>query len=371
MYLWRWFSGIVLIATYIVVASSQTLPVQSRESVTNQIVRFDQAEFCADAADTPPSGRWESVTLPDFWRNRIPLRREAGWYRFSTNIAGWNKTEIGVYAPRFSPNIRIWVSGMEIARSSQIEGEREQHSRTPLFVKIRPGLLATTNLEVYVRADSLASRATVLGTIYVGDAAELYQSRFWRQLGQIDGQLAVSFMISALGLMALFVWLGDVKDPIFLWYAIAGILWPIASSEWLLTVSPIHWALLTHLNSFVLMVIVSAFAQFMLELTGRRSRLTDRALLGFVFFAAISMPMLYQDRIPVRYSLLISVMTLLLGTMLLWIVFDQYRKQRDSLFLALFLACLVILLLGIHDAFVGWSVMQSVFSVADAARKGR
>lgn len=352
---WGWLGGVILFA--VACSGAGQAPSQyPNQANENPIVRFDRTDFCAAASTTPPADCWESISLPDFWKNRIPLRHEAGWYRFRTDITGWNKAEVGVYVPRFGPNIRIWVDGMEIARSSQIEGEYEQHFRTPLFVKLRSEMLSSPNLIVYIRAAALPTRATTMGIVYVGNAAELYQSRFWRQFWQIDGQMAISFMIGALGLMALFVWLGDTKDPIFLWYAVAGILWPLASAELLLTVSPINRALLTHINSFALLVIVSAFAQFMLELTGRRGQLTDRALLGFAIIAAVCMPLLYEEQIPVRYSLFIAVMTLLLGAFLLWILFDQYRKQRDGLYLALLLACLVILLMGVHDTFTSWSV---------------
>jgi signal transduction histidine kinase len=339
------------------VAFADTNPLARRHALDqNPVIRFDHADYCAASSVEPPKDCWENVSLPDLWRIRIPLRREAGWYRFNANIDGWNTSQVGLYLPRFEPNVRIWLEGAEIARSSQLEGELEHHHRMPFFVKLNPEKLVSPKLIVYVRADALITRSTSLGNVYIGDATKLYRSFYWRHFWQNDGQLAVTFMIGALGLMALIIWLGDVKDPIFLWYSVAAILWPVASAEPLSTSSPINRTLLVHIDSFILLVIAVAFAQFMLELSGRRKKFTDRALLVFALTGAICMPLLYEDRIPVRYTLLITVMTLMLGTLILWIVFDQYKKLRDGLSLGMVMACIVILILGVHDAISAWTV---------------
>lgn len=352
----RWSASFVLISA-VLAAYANTDPFEQRHVLhQNPVIRFDHADFCAVASVEPPKDCWENVVLPDLWRIRIPLRREAGWYRFITNIEGWNTSQVGLYLPRFEPNVRIWLEGAEIARSSQIEGELEHRHRVPFFVKLSPEKLVFSTLTVYVRADALVTRSTSLASIYIGDATKLYRSFYWRQFWQIDGQLAVSFMIGALGLMALIIWLGDVKDPIFLWYSVAAILWPVASAEHLLISSPINRVLLAHIDSFILLIIALAFAQFMLELSGRRNKFTDRALLFFALTAAVCMPLLYEDRIPLRYTLLISVMTLMFGTLILWIVLDQYKKDRDRLSLGMVVSCIIILMLGVHDAAAAWSV---------------
>ena len=324
-------------------------------SATDKFIRFEHAEFSGAESATPPSGPWEIVKLPDFWRHRIASRSHAGWYRFKVDISHWNKSEVAVYLPRFSPNVTVWGGGTELARSSALGSELEQHPRTPLFVKVPQALIAGDVLDVYVQADWVATRATVLGYVYIGDAKALFPSYFWRHILQIEGQLAIAFMIAALGLIAFSIWLADLKDPAFLSYAIAGLLWPIACTELLLTVSPINQALLTHLNSFILAVMVAAFAVFMLELTGRRSRRADRLLLGYMAIAVIGGPLLYEESIPVIYSLVIDVMVLLLGGFVLWVVVAEYMRTRDRLYFALLLTCLASLLLGVHGALAGWA----------------
>ena len=245
----HWSASFVLIFAALA-AFANTTPLKQRHVLDqNPVIRFDHADFCATASVEPPKDCWENVALPDLWRIRIPLRRESGWYRFNANIDGWNTSQVGLYLPRFEPNVRIWLEGAEIARSSQLEGELEHRHRMPFFVKLNPEKLVSPKLTVYVRADALITRSTSLGNVYIGDATKLYRSFYWRQFWQIDAQLAVTFMIGALGLMALIIWLGDFKDPIFLWYSVAAILWPVASSEPLSTSSPIDRALLVHIEA--------------------------------------------------------------------------------------------------------------------------
>jgi hypothetical protein len=143
------------------------------------------------------------------------------------------------------------------------------------------------------------------------------------------------------------------RSPLwFAWFSI--FLVPVIVIGILTVIPPVSWPLYHHFASLSIAFAAAALAQFVLEKTDLRRRWSDRLLLGFLLAALVLLPLLFENNVPARYSLIIDIGCLAIGVGVVLLLTRACIVWRDQLSFVLLGGCLLTMALGFHSVLMGW-----------------
>lgn len=182
------------------------------------------------------AGDWTPVQLPDQWQHRWPHHDGAVWYRMD-----WQLDCVNPEAP-----IALTVDYMVMAGAVYANQDllwRDPHLQEPLsrsWNMPRYTLLPTSALHsglnhIWVRVHGLAAQTPGLGSVQLGDPAQLRQQhaqRWWNQRTMPIANLMVS---AVLGTLFLCAWLLRRSHTVYGWYAFNCACWVLFTANMLAT----------------------------------------------------------------------------------------------------------------------------------------
>jgi signal transduction histidine kinase len=205
---------------------------------------------------------------------------------------------------------------------------------------------------------------TVLDEIWVGPLAKLgpvYKKRYAVRVLSAKIMLAV-YLLSAFGTLAYWYTARRFNDP--LWFSIAcfGLAWVTYSG--LVVVEPrVSLPVLHHLTIFVVVVTAVALAQFCFEQTGLRTRPQDTALKAIILLATVCGLILYEDKIPFRYALVMDVVAVLLGIYVLIRLIRHGLRDHAIQSQALLVGAGLTLTLGAFTVGASWFFFETQIEI--------
>ena len=222
---------------------------------------LDRAELLLDGAEEPPAvGAWQSVSLPDRWRERRPDAGGVGWYRFEVPGPATSNQTWAVYLPHLNMNAAVWVNGAPVGSGGSFAEPVAHNFNRPLYFSFPSALLDRPVNSVHVRLFAYAHHYGELGPVWIGPDTvlrPLFESVLWRRttLSQIATALCAVIVLFSAGL-----WLGSQRDPVYGWLAVVTALWGLASLNYWLRDLPVPhpvWERIVHptLDSFMLALI--------------------------------------------------------------------------------------------------------------------
>lgn len=87
---------------------------------TPGVMTFTQAEFVMSDEERPPAAGWQSVTLPDNWRTRLPDTQGAAWYRVRFAMPTVPEPPQAIYLPRLAVAGELWLNGALLTTDSRM-----------------------------------------------------------------------------------------------------------------------------------------------------------------------------------------------------------------------------------------------------------
>jgi signal transduction histidine kinase len=300
------------------------------------------------------SSNTQAVTLPYF--NGTATENALSETRFQFEIPSTlaRTHALAIYLPKFASNASVYFQGHLLATTRLKQHVAESHVQEPLLA-LFPHPLPEGADTFVVGISSPKGVLQVLGKVWVGPVAELsqaYDRRLFLQQSAVYGLVALYVFASA---FAFLFWMADraYRSPLwFAWFSL--FLVPVIVIGILTVIPPVSWPLYHHFASLSIAFAATALAQFVLEKTGLRQRWSDRILLGFLAAALVFLPLLFEDKLPARYSLIIDIGCLVIGVGVVLLLIRACIVMRDQLSFVLLGGCLLTMALGFHSVLMGW-----------------
>jgi signal transduction histidine kinase len=314
------------------------------------------------APDATLPGRergWQTVTLPDLWRQARPMVQPADtWYRIEFNYPLMADDQAwALYLPYLYDGGRVWLNGVPVGRVQESTGEFRMRWAGPHLLALPPLALRHGVNELAVRA-ALPRDGAAIGfpRPVIGAVSELlpiYERReFW-----VSTMPRITFAACLLGsVFVLFIWWRRPSELLYGWFGLAVVLWGIRNLTFVVDKIPREWwlvwrfAFLGATGGFIL-----AMAVLALRLAGFRKPWLERGLIlywlvGPVWLAAGGVP---AERLVNRYWLagfaLVGIGIIVISVLAVW-------RQRSAGAAVLPVAMVVTVLAGLHDYLVNWSL---------------
>ena len=203
---------------------------------------FEKADFLLSEERRPPgvSAAWQSVSLPDQWRHRMPQEvRGQGWYRVNFRLADNPTTAYAIHIPHVRAlRIDYFVNGKQVGGAGDvIAGHRATHAIraptfvTPLSITVPPGLLRSgeNSIHIRVRAASDSTLMHGLPRVTLGEATGLRNAYLFSSELGFGAQRVFYTMALIGGIITLFLWLARRRDKVMFWYSVACLTWGLVS----------------------------------------------------------------------------------------------------------------------------------------------
>ena len=305
----------------------------------------------SDAATPPPdSAAWETVQLPDRWRD--PARYETGvigWYRFDVpaELAPRAGERSAAYLWRYNMVVEVWFNGELVAETGSFEEPVTRNWNRPLLVDLPRSAWrgAGNRLDVRLRA---YPHYGALAPVFVGSRDELEGAWRLRSFLQNDLSLALLVLTLTLAGVGFALWIPRRDETVYLFFALASLAYSVFSVNlvirevpmpgetwWWIANSAIDWwAVLLALFGFRLVGLV-------------RPRL-ERTLLLYGVTATTVQAAVDLPTFAIVCNLFHLVSLLICGALLGLVVVHWYRTRRGDL-MAFALGIAWIFLLACHD----------------------
>lgn len=147
-----------------------------------------QAEFVMSDSPAPESQGWQTVKLPDSWRERTPDASGLAWYRLRFSLAVVPTELQALYLPRLSVAGELWLNGA-LLTAPVISGEAvgssaksqllRQASDAPLYLTLPSSAFRMGENELLVRMQGDKDVRSGLAAVRSGPATLL--EPIWRQ----------------------------------------------------------------------------------------------------------------------------------------------------------------------------------------------
>jgi signal transduction histidine kinase len=294
------------------------------------------------------------VSLPHF--QGIATDDEISESRYQLDIppALSRAQPLAIYLPKFASNVSMYIHNRLLATTRLKQHPWETHVQEP-FLAFLPDTLQEGNETFVVGISSPKGVTQVLGKIWVGPIPELsraYDRRLFLQQTAVYGLVAIYVFASA---FAFLFWMADRAYLSPLWFAWFSLfLVPVIVIGILTVIPPISWPLYHHFASLSIAFAAVSLAQFVLEKVGSRRRWTDLILFAFLAAAVVLLPLMFEDKLPSRYALIIDIGCLVIGLGVVILLARACFVLRDQLSFVLLGGCLLTMALGLHSVLLGW-----------------
>lgn len=305
----------------------------------------------SDAARPPPeSAAWETVELPDRWRD--PARYERGligWYRLEVpaELAPAEGTRSSVYLWRYNMVAEIWFNGELLASTGRFEEPVTRNWNRPLLVDLPAsswrarGNVLDVRLRAYPHYGALAP-------VFVGPRQELEAA--WRVRSFLQNDLSLGLLVLTLTLAGLgfALWVPRRDERLYLLFALSSLAYSVFSLNLVVRDVPIAgetwwWIANSAVDWWAVLLALFGF-----RLVGVRWPRVERALIAYGVVATVVQAAVDLPTFAIICNLFHLVSLLICGGLLGLLIRHWLRTRREDL-LAFALGIAWIFLLASHD----------------------
>lgn len=319
-------------------------------AVQAQVLEFAQADFAAGPPDAGavPEQPWQTLALPDRWRDTHPGENGTGWYRLRFERQALDAGVQAVYIPHASVNATVFLNGHEIGSAG---ANAEPLARTwnhPRLYLLPPTLLQDGSNTVLVRVQGHAYTQASLYPPKIGAEAvlraEFERAYFWRiTLNQI-----ATLLITAVSLLMLSLWLRRRKDVAYGYLALSAMVWSLQSTNLFVLQPPVETARWEIFVNASFQIFSALLLLSMLRFVGLRWRPLNLALGLSCFVSPLAMATVGAAHF-LQLTALAHMFTLAATlTVLALLTWAGVRHANTDARLLLVVLC-VIALFALHD----------------------
>lgn len=341
----------LLVIAALVVSSSHALGEQKVVQLGPDVWRFESAEVAKSEPRKRPAGdaQWKRVDLPESWTETLPGHRGGAWYRMAIDLPAIPTEPYAIYLPnRRSSGMLFYVNGALVGSDVQTGGQLgNRHS--PQFHVVPPAILRAGTNTVEIAMIGSSGNWAGLGRVAFGNHNPV---RFmYRSQNNVENvyQYGEMFMMFALGLLGLALWLARRSDALAFWFALGSLVWSVtfAIRAALLGINVGVWNLTTATIVATITPIFTVVA--CLRAGGKRLILFESAL-----WASFLATNLWMHLDPKGYSsgfvftTLPYIYTGILVATAAWLLATQRHRLTWSLYVFL-VAVILSVLFPLHD----------------------
>ena len=201
-------------------------------AAADDVVTFDRAEFVvSDSGEPPPDDApWKPIMLPDNWHMSRPGFNGQIWYRihFDWDSGTYNR---GLYLPRNSAmELQFFVNGKQLSFNTPYGDPSLTALQRPLIYTVPRLLRHPVENTLHIRVSADAGHREGLSRVTIGRGRtvrqQYYAPRYDLQVTSIG---MFGFALLTAGLLSLFVWRSERREPIFLWFGVASLAWAVSA----------------------------------------------------------------------------------------------------------------------------------------------
>jgi signal transduction histidine kinase len=323
---------------------------QTFSSESAAITHITQAEFLQVPDLTPqtlPTTPWQIVNLPDSWAKQSRSRDVIGWYRLTVNFdsaIATSQVPISLYIPRAANNIAIYLNGVLLGVSGDIEQNETSWNIAQYFV-VPLGLLHGGPNEILVRLHPAGFGRAGLSTVYIGDEAPIRSMWERRYFMQNTLPKFISALVFLSGLLAVWIWVKRRAEAMFGLYAIMCFVAVIRTAHYFIRdySSP-----LANLAIPTLGMLTALQLSFALRFSNDESPRFERAVWLFIGISTAVLfltPEQWYGQVTTWYNNALGV----IGIAILWVLVRKLSRNFSIENLLMLFALIANAAFGIHD----------------------
>ncbi len=306
-------------------------------------IELSQAEFAptGEVQLPGPATVWQTVALPDSWRQMKRDRSRLGWYRLRFDLANAPEAPQAIYISRITNNIALYVNGVLLGVSGDLAAREMSWNVAQLFV-VPPQMLNVGRNEILIRLHPDQMARAGLARVHIGEEADvrtLYNRRIMFQ------STAPKFIAALLGLTALLsiaLWASRRQETVFGFFALLCLatiarLWHTFSRDidswgWVLAAPSLSW-------------MMAAQIYFVLRFCGQTSPRFERFVAWFALASTVLLALPSSASVLVPLFIVNTVVSLVM----LVILGRALTREPKLENLTLLLAIVTNFLLAMHD----------------------
>ena len=137
-------------------------------------IELSQAEFAptGEVQLPGPATVWQTVALPDSWRQMKRDRSRLGWYRLRFDLANAPEAPQAIYISRITNNIALYVNGVLLGVSGDLAAREMSWNVAQLFV-VPPQMLNVGRNEILIRLHPDQMARAGLARVHIGEEADV------------------------------------------------------------------------------------------------------------------------------------------------------------------------------------------------------
>ncbi len=211
---------------------------------------------------TDPNGH-----LPYHWDKRNGA--VDGQARFVTEVSVVDTSQpLALYIPRLGNTYVISVNGHELDRYGTLPPDLyDDAANVPRYFTVPADWLAPHTV-IDITIGAIGGRGGGLSTFTIGLASEVHGPYALEYLLEVSGRLVLVVVTTVLGALALLMWMRQ-RDPAYLYYAMAELLWALLTSRTLFSTSLLPWPWWGYLSQMALVLAVPLQCKFALVVVDR------------------------------------------------------------------------------------------------------
>lgn len=315
-----------------------------------QVLEFAQAQFALapDAAPPQADPAWQTLTLPDRWRDTHPGENGVGWYRLEFARSALDAGIQALYIPHASVNATVWLNGHEIGRAGAATAPLPRTWNRPRLYLLPPPLLLPQRNTLLLRVQGHAYAQASLYPPKVGPEvllrAEFEDAYFWRiTLNQI-----ATLLITAVSLLMLSLWWRRKKDLAYGYLALSAMVWSLQSTNLFIMHPPVataHWEIFVNAS---FQVFSALLLLSMLRFVGLSWRPLNLALGASCVVSPLAMVLVGADHF-LQLTAFTHMFTLAATLMVLALLTWAGLRHANADARLLLVVLVVIALFALHD----------------------
>ena len=297
-----------------------------------EVLTLTQAEVRLTLRGLPESAS-APVNLPYQWDSHQRGVAGEAYFQIPFSFAAAPSEPYGLYIPRLGNAYAIWLNSVLLEQNGGLSlGNGADFAKAPRYLALTPNLLRQDNLvQIHIRAD--AGRRGGLAPLVLGPHEEVYPRYLQDHRSRITGSFLVAVFGLLVGLVALAIWVTQVRasdhgrrqrDPLYLYAAVAELCWTISVSDAFIETPPLPWPWWGILPVFTHSLWTCSMTLFGIEIAGlslSKSVMWLRRwlliLVLLVLAAAIGRALARPDAVPWAYGLA-GLTALAFATVFVW-----------------------------------------------------
>lgn len=190
---------------------------------------LSQVEAVPDDADRPDRIRasaWDTVQLPDDWRQRNSSRSNI-WYRGHMQLNVQPGRLWAVLIPALRMNAAVYLNGVLLGNGGRFEDPVARNWMTPQIHFIPHGLLRSGDNLVHIRVKSDPPGSGQLSQLVFAPYKELLDAYNTHYMLRITSIEMITVMLSMMGLLIGILWWVRREESYYGLYALAVLVWAL------------------------------------------------------------------------------------------------------------------------------------------------